>query len=150
VALELTALLDAMESHAATSGHFERINRHEPKNAPDGDLTAAMWVQGVRPIRSGLSTTTVLVTFMIRLYQGMLSEPQDSIDPRLLKAADDVMSLYSGDFTLDGLVRNVDLLGEYSDGMSGQAGYLNLSGTLYRVFDITVPLVVNDLWEQAP
>lgn len=149
MAINLTGLLDEMQSHAAASGHFERINRHEPKNAPDGNLTAAIWVQSVTPTRSGLASTTVVVTFTIRLYQGMLMEPQDMIDPNLIAAADDLMAAFSGDFELGGTVRNVDLLGESGAALSFAAGYLNASGTLYRVLDVIVPVIINDVWSQS-
>src|SRR5688572_20263375 len=127
--ISFTALLDQMESHAAASGHFERVGRHEPKNPPDGNLTAAMWIQGVTPFRSGLASTSVVLTFMLRIYAGMLTEPQDEIDPRVFDAAADLFERFTGDFTLGGEVRNVDLLGEAGTPLSGAAGYLNLGNT---------------------
>jgi hypothetical protein len=79
----------------------------------------------------------------------MLSEPQDAIDPEMLNAVDVLFTAYNGDFDLGGEVRNIDLLGQFSNGLSAQAGYINVSGNNYRVMTITLPMVVNDAWSQA-
>jgi hypothetical protein len=78
----------------------------------------------------------------------MLAEPQDDIDLNLALATHAVMSAITGDFTLGGLVRTVDLLGMTSEQLGGEAGYLNQDQKLYRVMVITVPCLVNDLWTQ--
>jgi hypothetical protein len=59
------------------------------------------------------------------------------------------MAAYSGDFELGGNVRNVDLLGQASEGLTAQAGYLEQDGKLYRVMTINLPLIVNDVWNQV-
>jgi hypothetical protein len=74
----------------------------------------------------------------------------DNVDLQLAAAADDLMRAYTGDFTLGSQVANVDLLGESGTRLEGRAGYLQPSdGQVYRVFTITLPIVVNDLWDQA-
>ena len=151
MALNVTTLTDKLVSYAAASGLFERVNAHEPKNSPGNGLSVAVWVQRTAPIpeASGLTSTTVLVEFNLRIYQGMLTEPQDAIDPAIMGAVDVLCTAFSGDFDLGGTVRNVDLLGTYSDGLSSQAGYQTIDKTMYRVVTITIPLVVNDLWTQV-
>lgn len=152
MALETLAILEALESHAVASGHFERVNRHEPKNAPGNQLTAAIWVQRIAPaaLASGLAATAALLVVNVRVYSNMLAEPQDAIDPNVMGAVDALMTAYSGDFTLDGLVRNVDLLGAHGEGLSAQAGYLEQDKKMFRIVTLTVPLVVNDVWSQTP
>jgi len=152
MSLNTKAIIQAAESHAAALGHFERVNRHEPKNAPGNGLTAAIWVQRVAPLAraSGLAATSALLTLNVRIYTSMLAEPQDDIDPAAVDAVDALMNAYNGDFTLGGLVRNVDLLGQYSSGLDAQAGYLEQDRKLFRVMTIALPLVVNDVWTQVP
>lgn len=152
MALDATTLLDRTVSHALALGHFERVNQHEPKNAPGLGLSCAVWVDDIGPARgqSGLNATTARVVLNVRLYTSMLTEPMDDIDPNLMVALDALMGAYSGDFTLGGAVRNVDLLGATGTPLSARAGYLNQGGKLYRVMTITLPLIVNDLWEQTP
>lgn len=143
---------DAMVSHAQTMGLFESVNRHEFKNAPAaGGLHGNVWFTRVGPVprRSGLASTAARLEFLFRIYGSMLAEPQDDIDTGMVKALDRLLAAYSGDFTLDGLVAEVDLLGAYGTALSGQSGYLTLGQQKMRVIDITVPLIINDAWEQV-
>lgn len=150
--MNVQAILDAVVSHAAASGQFERVNGHEPKSAPGNGLTAAVWVQSVGPVPngSGLQRTSAVLVFNVRVYTPMLMEPQDAIDPALVGAVDALMSAYSGDFELGGNVRCVDLLGMAGIPLSAQAGYLEQDKRIYRVMTITLPVIVNDAWEQVP
>lgn len=150
--MEVDAILDAVVSHAAASGHFERVNSHEPKNAPGNGLTCAVWVQSVVPIpqASGLNSVTGRVLFNIRIYSNMLQEPEDGIDPEVIKALDTLFAAYCNDFALDGLVRNIDIMGAHGIQLTAQAGYETIGQTTYRIMTIQLPLVVNDLWSEAP
>lgn len=158
MALDATGILTAVQDHALASGLFETVNLHEAKNAPGNGLRAEIWVQSISPVPagSGLKATTARIELTLRIRSNMLQEPQDAIDPAIISAVDVLMTAYSGDFTLGGKVRNVDLLGATPAIGSGggplqaQAGYLNQDGKLFRVMDITLPLVVNDVWEQIP
>lgn len=151
MALDIRTILAAVETHALASGYFEAVNGHEPKSAPQNGLTCAIWVEQIGPARgaSGLNSTSARLALFVRLYTPMLTQPEDAIDPDLMTALDALMAAYSGDFTLGGLVRDVDLLGRHGDPLSARAGYLTTSGAEYRVMTITLPLVVNDLWSQA-
>jgi hypothetical protein len=149
--VNVTGILSAIVSHAYTLGYFDQVNQHEPKNKNPAmaGITAAVWVQSVAPVKSsGLAATSGRLEFTVRIYTSMLAEPQDAIDPGVLTALDALMAAYSANFTLGGLVRKVDLLGEAGTPLSAQAGYLNQAGKLYRVIDITLPLIVNDIWAQ--
>lgn len=149
--MNITGILSALVSHACTLGYFDQVNQHEPKNKNPSlaGMTAAVWVQKIGPVRSsGLASTSGRIEFTVRVYTSMLAEPQDSIDPDVMAAVDALLAAYSGNFTLGDLVREVDLLGEAGPPLSAQAGYLNQAGKLYRVMDITLPLIVNDIWVQ--
>jgi hypothetical protein len=150
VSLGTKAILAAVISHAKATGKVERVLTHEPKSAPGNGITVAVWVQNLRPTTSGLDSTTVRLELSVRVYMNMLADPQDAIDTKLLDATDTLMAAYSGDFTLGGLVKNVDLLGVDGDPLGCNAGYLEQDGKMYRVMGITLPLIVNDLWSQVP
>lgn len=152
MSLDATGIFSALISHAESTGMFESVNGHEPKSSPGKGITAAVWVARIEPARaaSGLSSTSVLVTCTVRIFSDMLQEPQDGIDPAVIKATDALMNAYSGDFTLGGLIRNVDLLGQTRNPLFAQSGYLNVSGRMFRIMDITVPMIVNDVWGQEP
>lgn len=150
--LNITAMVDGIVSNALQLGLFEKVNLHEPKSAPVGrGLTMAIWVQSIRPAPqdSSIMSTSALVVFNARVMQNMLYEPQDMIDPNLMNAVDILIGQYSGDFTLNASVRNVDLLGANGIELSAEAGYFNQDGKLFRHFTLTIPIVVNDAWPQG-
>lgn len=150
--MEIEAYIDAVVSHAMSTGRFDSVNGHEPKAVPGYGVTAAVWSQSIGPLRnaSSLVHTSALLVMNVRIYASMLSEPQDMIDPQVIKACDDLFAAYSGDFTLDGMIKAVDLLGMSGTPLSGQAGYQEVSGKMFRVVTITLPLMINDAWEQRP
>jgi hypothetical protein len=151
MSLAVLSILDGVVSHAMALGRFERVNAHEPKNAPGHGLTAAVWLQSLDPLgaASGLAVTSGRLEFTGRIYQNMLMEPADMIDPLMMEAADAWLGALSGDFELGGNVRNIDLLGAHGTPLSGRAAYINVSGVMFRIFDLTIPLIVNDVWSQS-
>ncbi len=86
---------------------------------------------------------------MVRLYSP-LSEPEDAVDRDLTAATVNLVGAYCGDFTLGGLIKNIDVRGAHGVALSARAGYLEQDSAVFRVFTISVPLIVNDLWEEAP
>lgn len=147
----LVQVMDALKDHASASGYFESVNGHEPKSPPTSKgLSAAVWLDRLEPARgqSGLAATTMRLVMQVRIYADMVQEPQDEIDPQALEACDTLMGDYTGDFTLGGLVRNVDLLGATGTPMFAQGGYVTISGRMYRIVTISVPMILNDLWNQ--
>jgi hypothetical protein len=96
---------------------------------------------------SGLASTSVRVELTARGYRNMLIEPQD--DTVLLGAMDALVAGLSGDFDLGGQLRNVDLLGAHGAPLAWTMGYVQQDNKLYRIADLTIPLIVNDLWGQV-
>ncbi len=145
-------LFNAIESHALASGLFDSVNTHEPKSAPGGKLHCAIYVSTLRPMPagSGLASTTGVVTIMTRIYLPMIQEPQDKIDPTIIAATDTLMADFSGDFTLGANARNIDLLGRTGESLEARAGYITIDQTTFRSMDITIPIIVNDVYTQAP
>jgi len=151
--MDVLGITDAVVSHAMASGRFEQVNGSEPQNPPStGGLTAAVWVDRLTPQgrASGLDSVSAVLVFNVRIYASAMSLPSDAIDPDMLAAVDDLCGAYCGDFTLGGLVKNVDIFGGYGQSLDVRAGYLQQDGALYRVLTISLPVVVNDLWTEAP
>lgn len=148
-------LFSAIVSQAESLGVFETVNTHEPKSAPGTGLRCSIWIDTIKPLRSsGLGMTSGLLTFFCRVYNNMLQEPQDDIDPAITSAMYALMGQFSLDFAFSAIttldIRNVDLLGAYGEGLSAQAGYMQIDSGMYRVMVLNVPVVVNDLWSQEP
>ena len=150
MSLNLAGLQLAVMDHARRLGRFATVLDHEPTAAPgQRGVTVAYWLGPVEPIRaSGLNSTSARVEFAARLYRNMFAEPQSDLE--IIGALDTLMAAYSGDFTLGGLVRSIDLLGAYGAPLGATPGYATVGTTLFRVVDVVLPLIVNDLWTQAP
>jgi len=150
--IDISTILDKIVSHAMATGKFERVNTHESSNPPGNGLTCEIWSDMIRAIgqASGLASVTVGVVFMVRIRMPGQTEPADQIDPDMIAALDVLCAAYVGDFTLDNTVKQVDVFGAYGPGLEARAGYLIQDGTQYRIVDIALPLIVSDVWTEAP
>lgn len=145
------SLVDAVSSAAMASGYFDAVQGHEPKSAPGNGLTFAVFLSALAPVApaSGLASTSARVELTGRIYKPFKSEPEDLIDPNVAEAADALLTALSGDYDLGGSARNVDLLGAHGSPLGARAGYQRIDSTVYRVLDITIPIIVNDAWAQG-
>lgn len=142
-------LFDKVTSHAASLGLFDTVTSHEPKNPPGNGLWCAIWTQSVGPVRSsGLASVSGRVELRVRIGSSMLAEPQDGIDPNILTAVSVLLGDYAGHFSLGATVRSIDLLGAEGTPLSAQAGYVTIGNAMFRVMEITLPLIVNDMWTE--
>lgn len=150
--LAFNALIGALADHASTLGVVDVVQEHQVVTPPGPGITCAIWLQAVKPARgaSGLDTTSMLLTFNVRLYKPITALPPDQIDPALVDAQYQIMNAYSTAFTLGGLVREVDLLGRFGDGMASIAAYMSIADAQYRIITISVPLLVDNVFGQAP
>lgn len=144
-------IFDAVVSDVQRCGYLDKVNEHEPKRKPKTGITAGIWAQDIEPVGniSGLDSSCARIVFIVRLYQNMLKESPDTIDRNMLKATSDIMRRYHDDFDFEGLIRNVDLFGVAGIKLSCKAGYVDIDGALFRVYDIAVPCLVNDVWPQV-
>lgn len=150
--MNVVAIQNALISHALSLGLFASVSGHEPKAAPPNGIYGALWVQEMLPARSrsGLASTSLRITFNFRIGTNMIAEPQDGIDSLVMVAAASLMAAYTGDFTLGSEAANLDLLGASGEGLSARAGYLSQDSHLYRVMVVSIPIIVNDVLDQAP
>jgi hypothetical protein len=151
MAIDISTPRDILTSHAQALGVFGEVLKREPLSPPGNGLTYAVWVGDIDPLpeASGLSSSSVRVTFNGRLFLPADTEPRDDVDVQLVNAATDLMDAYTGDFTLSGSVRNIDLLGQYGERMRARLGYLEISSTVYRISTITIPTVFSNVLAQV-
>jgi hypothetical protein len=150
MSLNSAGLFAALSSHAQKLGLFDKVDQHEPMNPPGNGLSCGFWFVRLGPVPagSGLALTSGLAVFTARIYQSRKFEV-GAEDVAVMAAADALMAAYSGDFELGGQVRDVDLLGQSGTSLSASSGWLEIDGAKVRTVDITIPLIVNDLWSQA-
>jgi len=152
VAFDYQGLIDAVASYAMRTGEFENpVPTHEPKSRPGPGMTCSAFVATIEPVAeaSGLNSVSGLIVMTLRIQTPFLQHPADQIDGNLLRAGGAVMALFAGGFTMGGTIRNVDVFGAHGQKMRGQLGYVTQDNTIYRINDIAVPLLVNDLFPEA-
>lgn len=144
-------IVTALADQLMASGLFTTVNSAEPPT-DTGGLTAACWPEAVTPHAraSGLASTTGVIRMKVRIYLPATAAEPDHVERAALDAADEVIGMLSGAFTLGGLVESVDLLGRSGAQLAMTTAWLGTGGALRRIVDITVPLIVSDLWEQVP
>lgn len=144
---DAVALFGEMTSVAQTLGVFDRVNSHEPENTPGRGISCTITLAEIAadPDKSGMASVSGTVTFTARLWSSMMQRSLDAIDPNLLGAVSALLGAYAGGFTLNGTVRNVDLLK-----LRATPGYVPFEGKEMRVVEITVPVIINDLWSEVP
>lgn len=152
--LQLASAVDALHNFASRTGLFDAVVDHEPKSSPSATgVSCALWLGDIRTVAgaSGLASVSVRVEYMYRLYTSMLSEPQDAIDPRIADATDQLFSALCGSFTLSGVLRNIVIFDDDSgEGLRARPGYINIDRAIFRTMDITVPMLIDDVYTEAP
>lgn len=145
------AVFVALHSMLQASGLPELVTRHEVKNTPISQLTAELWAGRIEPVpeRSGLAVTSIMITYRVRIGMGMLTEPQDAIDPAVMGAVLNLMGQITANLTFDVDGVEVDLLKAHSEGLFSQDGYIPRDGKLFRVQDVFVPTIFHDVFPQA-
>jgi hypothetical protein len=154
MALAVKDITTALMTHAGGSGLFEYVAGHAVISAHASGLAWWCYVERIQPwaARSGLATTSAVLTYRVMVTMNTTTyEPLDDVDPAVTGATDALLRLYVGDFTLSGLVSNVDVFGAGGRRLAAEAGWMTLAdGGRYRSMIITLPLVINDLWDEAP
>jgi hypothetical protein len=141
---QATALFSALTSALKQLAIFQKVDVGEPVSPPGNRLYCSLMLGPVRPASSGMNVTSGDVTFLIRIWSQAQQRPLEKIDPELLAATAKVMGALSGQFTLAGTVRNIALMT-----MSAVPGWVELENEPYRVMEITVPIVINDMFAQV-
>lgn len=149
---EWGAIRDEILSIAQRSGYFDQVAGHEPKNAPGKGIRFEAVYGGKRPARSsGLSATSVVAFWLLRVSCSMKREPADDIDVDLCQAADAIWDGVHGGYKFDDVqgVRCGDLLGSEGEAMTDQSGYITYdAGDMHRVIEIRLPVIINDAYNQ--
>lgn len=144
--VKLKPVFTAMQSHLAASGYFPGgVEVGEPKSAP-ADLHAALILGDGAHTSTTLATTIEQREIIIRIYINALDQPSEDIEFTLDDVMAEVEADLLGDFTLEvtGVRRIVPL------GITSRAGYQEVSGTLFRILDISIPLEIDDSATFAP
>lgn len=151
MSIDIDGILDVIVTHAQNTGWFQQVFEHESRQSPTNGVNLGVWVESISPIRSsGLANTSVRLELEMRMYANTMAEPYDEIDSTLVKALDALFTAYIGDFELGGESRHIDVFGAHGPPLNVRVGYMNVDGREVRVFQIRLPIIVDDVWPQAP
>jgi hypothetical protein len=148
MSLDYASFQDALISHAKRTGLFDKVAGHEMKNGPGLGVHCEIFTDTIDPAKSGLAATSVRLGIKVRVRCDMLADPQDGIDPRIVRAAGEFMASVTADFEVEGQARYVDVLGAHGIPLSARSGYVPQDGKQYRAMDIIVPIIINDVFPQ--
>ncbi len=146
--LGFETILDKVVSHAASLAVFDSVLSYESVGSSGNSVDCNVWLNDIVTIPGGLDQTSVCMTFNVSIMSPLLSEPYEDTDKRMAQCLDALMTAYNGDFTLGDTIRNVDILGQFTQGITVTAGYAAIDNTKYRVLMISLPLLVDAVWEQ--
>lgn len=139
MAYDPTPLFDALESKLAASG-FVSAQIAEPKAAPASHLGAVLYA-GCEITEVHGTTASGLVKFILRFYFNAMVEPIGDTEKRLATVSLQIMDDLAGDYDLgDASVRNIVPLG-----LSAPPGFQTIGQTMYRMADLAVDVMVNDI-----
>lgn len=147
MAFNISNTLDVLLSHVAASGHVSSNSMGEPIEPPSGDkLHGSVYMRSTTvQILYGDGGTQELHVAVARLYRPVMREPTDQGERELAIATSELMQDFAQDFTLGGTVREIDLAGgQGGEAMGAEWGHVVIKDLMYRVVDITVPIVIDD------
>lgn len=140
---EIVATLDQMHSHLKGLGYLGHVQIGEPMAPPEAETTAAIFASGVRVAETTLNSIIELHTITIRIYKDMLVHPPEELEKGLSIVTSHLMKELGSDLDLGGNIRSVDVAGIYGSVLEAQWGSIQIQNKMYKVVDITVPLIVD-------
>ncbi len=152
MSLNFTPAQVRIQSMIKETGLFPAgVTLFEPTSAVGPGLFCAIFLDEITPVpqESGQNVTTGRAVFKARVLLPMPRKSEAATDQNIGLAVGKIMELMSGDIELQDTVKYVDLLGATGTPLSAKGGYLTLDQTLYRLMDVTIPLIINDVWNQG-
>jgi hypothetical protein len=149
-------LLTDIVDYCARTALFDSVQAFE-LDGNIGQFVAAVFPApgAIEPVEglSGVNVTSLRVTFTIRLYLAVAQQTPDVVDPKMMHATATIMQAFNGAFTFGETVYAIDLLGEQGVRLSANCGYMKVGApevsALYRIMDITVPVLLANVWPQV-
>lgn len=144
MAFDVRRTLEAMLSHISSGGYVRSSQIGEPKTPSEAILSVAVFMADSAIVATTLQDTIEIHTVTVRLYKKMeFTEPGEAAEFELARVSAEIASSFMGAFDLDGTIRNVDVAGQYGQGLTSIWGTIDLGATVFRVVDILVPMIVD-------
>lgn len=153
-AFNVKASMQAILSKAQANGFVSEVQIGEPKSpkAPPGGakkVFAAVQMVSATVVETVLDKSIEVHTVMVRLYGDAIAEELEETELMLADCTSELMTDVQEAFTLGSEIRNVDVAGQYGQALNAQWGHAELSRVMFRIVDITFPLIVQDVATHA-
>lgn len=144
------SFIDKVISLALATAYFDDVCGYEPPSAPGRGIRAGIWVDDIFPVRSsGLDSVSVRYTLTVRITRDAGGDELEAVDPQIAKATAALMEALCGDFDLGTEARNIDIFGDEGVQLRARAGWVEIDSKRYRAMNVTVPIIVNDAFEEG-
>lgn len=147
-----TVISDIRSELQLVSSALLILDSSPPANIPVNRDVCSFWPEYVEayPEGSGLATTAMKANIIVRLWKNKaVLSLNDPVDALLLALADSILSQFHGDLVNTSHDWYVDVEGETGKSMGFKTGFVKLSGAIYRVIDVDIPIVINDFYTQV-
>lgn len=150
MSLDVGQLISRVRSMALRTGLFDSCEGHEPPSPPGLGVRGAIWVEDIDTAPSGLDVVSLRVDLVLRVSLDLAkqtSEALDRVDPRITAAALAVGEALAEDYTLGGLIREIDFHGtSEGDHLRMIAGWFEVAEKKYRAVQVRIPCLIDDVW----
>jgi len=136
--------LTYIEQYANMTGYFTAVQIGEPKGPIQFDMAVSIFMESINVVASTLNSPIELHTVTFRVYRNMLEEPIAEAETQVSTAVSQFLKSVFANFTLGSTTRCVDVVGQYGSGVGAKWGYIDISGVMHRVCDITLPIIVDE------
>ena len=154
MAFAIKNTLRAVESHLKKSRVIRNVQVWTITEAPSERFLAEITVAGTEVVEVALggAASVEVHTIMVRLYRTAFEVPADGLEYDMAEGASLVHQDLMEDFTLGGTsgVQNLDIGGIYGTSLSAKFGFADIGGVIFRICDITVPVIVRGSATPAP
>lgn len=140
MAYDPTAAFDALESKLAASGWVPVTDIGEPTDPPQDKTAVVMW-DGCAITQVHGTVGSGVCRFILRFYYKALSQPYSAREKEIARVTLAILDSLTSDFDLgDASVRNVVPLNT-----PATSGWQAIGDTMYRISELRVEVLVNDM-----
>ena len=90
-----------------------------------------------------LNSHTEVHTVIVRAYMDFKYEPRADMEKLLAAAGAHLLKNLGNDFSLAGKIRNIDIGGQFGERLNLQYGQVTIAQTIFKGWDMTVPMIVD-------
>lgn len=138
MAVKTRSVMLNLQSKLEALGRFASVSIGEPSEPPNSPH-AAVILSRFENAGTTLAKTIERRILVVRVYIKAFNDPRGDNEFLMDDIATEFMESVWGDFDLGGNVRNPEPLG-----VTVNFGYQTIANTVYRIADISLPLIVDD------